>query len=256
MKIVPNLSAPASRELLFRALGRSLRRLRSRRFLWLGVKCVLAALLLALVLWLLANNLFLYWIGPWLQIHFPSSTAHWSGLLLFIFLSTVLMAWLIAPLTALLAGQLTDNVAEIIEKEDYPDHPPGTALSNWQSLKVSLRFCGLSLLCNVLALPFLLFPVLHLLVFFLINGYLLGREYFEFAAARFRFPPQAHQYYRKQRGIVFVGGLFVAAVVAIPVLNILAPLFAAALMVHLHKLLSAREVLLRQQQTTVNQESS
>jgi len=247
MKTAPHPSIPASRVLLFRALKRSAGLIRNRRFLWLGAKCVLAALLLAVVLWLLANNLFLYWIGPWLQIHWPSPTAHWSGLLLFIFLSTFLMAWLIAPLMALLAGQLTDNVAEIIEEEDYPDHRPGSALSNWQSLKVSLRFCGLSLLCNVLALPFLLVPVLNVLVFFLINGYLLGREYFEFAAARFRALPQAQVYYRKQRGIVFIGGLFVAAVITIPVLNILAPLFAAALMVHLHKLLSARDVLIKQQ---------
>jgi len=252
MKTMPNPSVSTPRELLFRALGLSLRRLLSRRCLWLVIKCVLAAMVLAVVLWLLANNLFLYWIGPWLQIHFPSSTVHWSGLLLFIFLSTVLMAWLIAPLTALLAGQFTDMLAEIIEKEDYPADPPGTGLSNMQSFKVALRFMGLSLLCNLLALPFLLVPVLNVLVFFLINGYLLGREYFQFAAARFRSLPQALQYYRAQRGIVFVGGLFIAAVVAIPVLNILAPLFAAALMVHLHKLLSARDILLKQVKTTAN----
>jgi len=245
-----NLRYTTSLAVLFRALKRSLCSMISARFLWLSTQCLLAALLLAAVLWLLANNLFLYWIGPWLQSHLPtyltSPTSHWAGLFLFILFSSIFMAWLIVPLMVLLAGQLTDNVAEIIEQEAYPNQKPGNALSNGQSLKVSLHFLGLSLLYNVLALPFLWVPVLNVVVFFLINAYLLGREYFEFAAARFRRLPQAHLYYRKQRKIVFVGGLFVAAVVAIPILNIFAPLFAAALMVHLHKLLSARDNVLKQ----------
>jgi len=249
-----NLENSTARMLLFRALKLSVRRMFSTRFLYLGVKCFLSAILLAVVLWFAANNLFLYWIGPWLQTHFPASltspTSHWTLLFLYILLSILLMAWLIAPLTAFLAGQLTDNVAEIIEKEDYPDQPPGTALSSGQSLKVSLRFVGLSLLCNLLALPFLLIPVLNIVIFFLINGYLLGREYFEFAASRFRTLPQAHLYYRKQRRIVFIGGLFIATVIAIPVLNIFASLFAATLMVHLHKLLSAHDVMLKQSITS------
>jgi len=244
-----NLENSTARMLLFRALKLSVRRMFSARFLYLGMKCFLIAILLAVVLWLAANNLFLYWIAPWLQTHLPASltspASHWTVLFLYILLSMLLMAWLIAPLTALMAGQLTDNVAEIIEKEDYSDQPPGTGLSNGQSLKVSLRFVGLSLLCNLLALPFLLIPVLNIVIFFLINGYLLGREYFEFAAARFRPLPQAHLYYRKQRRIVFIGGLFVAALISIPVLNIFTPLFAAALMVHLHKLLSARDTVLK-----------
>jgi CysZ protein len=44
---------------------------------------------------------------------------------------------------------------------------------------------------------------------------------------------------------VFLAGLAIAAFLAIPLLNLLTPLFAAGMMVHLHKLISRREMGLR-----------
>ena len=38
-----------------------------------------------------------------------------------------------------------------------------------------------------------------------------------------------------------LGGLIVAAFLAVPIVNLLTPLFAASMMVHLHKLLSVRD---------------
>jgi len=235
--------------LLLRAIARGLHRLFSARILWLGLKSLLAALALLGVLWVLINTLFSWWLWPWLQGLFPDSWAgwlsspwsHWGGALVFAVLVSLVLALLVAPLGALFAGQLTDSVAAMIEQEDYPDAPPGQALPWRQSLKVSLRFFGLSLLCNLMALPLLLVPVVNLLVFFGLNGYLLGREYFELAAARTRPLPQAHACYRRYRSSVFAGGVLVAVMVAIPLVNIMAPLFAAVLMVHLHQLLAARE---------------
>jgi CysZ protein len=40
---------------------------------------------------------------------------------------------------------------------------------------------------------------------------------------------------------VFLGGLVIAAFMAIPILNLLTPLFAAAMMVHLHKAVAQSE---------------
>jgi CysZ protein len=45
---------------------------------------------------------------------------------------------------------------------------------------------------------------------------------------------------------VFLGGLVIAAFLAVPLLNLLTPLFAAAMMVHLHKAISARDSSVRQ----------
>lgn len=73
------------------------------------------------------------------------------------------------------------------------------------------------------------------------NGYLLGREFFEFAAMRFRSPADARLFRLKHRTTVFMAGLVIAAFLAIPFLNLLTPLFAASMMVHLHKAVSRRD---------------
>ena len=84
-------------------------------------------------------------------------------------------------------------------------------------------------------------PGVNIVAFFLVNGYLLGREFFEFAAMRIRSPDEARLYRSRHSGTVFAAGLVIAAFLAIPILNLLTPLFAAGLMVHLHKMLSARD---------------
>lgn len=84
-------------------------------------------------------------------------------------------------------------------------------------------------------------PGINIAAFFVVNGYLLGREFFEFAAMRFRDEAEAKALRRRNAGTVFVAGLVIAAFLAVPLLNLLTPLFAAAMMVHLNKLVSARE---------------
>ncbi len=86
----------------------------------------------------------------------------------------------------------------------------------------------------------LLIPGINLMAFFLVNGYLLGREFFEFAAARFRTVDEARAFRTRHSGTVFLAGLLIAAFLTVPILNLLTPLFAAGLMVHLHKMLSVR----------------
>ncbi|MNT67140.1 CysZ-like protein [compost metagenome] len=104
----------------------------------------------------------------------------------------------------------------------------------------SLKFFGIVLVGNIIALMLLLVPGVNIVAFFLVNGYLLGREFFEFAAIRFRSPDEARLFRSRHAGTVFAGGLVIAGFLAIPFVNLLTPLFAASLMVHLHKKLSAR----------------
>ena len=74
----------------------------------------------------------------------------------------------------------------------------------------------------------------------MVNGYLLGREYFEFAALRYRSETDAKDMRAKHSGTVFAAGLVIAGFLAIPILNLATPLFAAAFMVHLHQRISAK----------------
>jgi uncharacterized protein involved in cysteine biosynthesis len=84
----------------------------------------------------------------------------------------------------------------------------------------------LAVLVYLCALPFLLFAGFGVVIFFLATAWLLGREYFDLAAMRFRPPDEAKAFRKHYAGTVFVGGLLIAAFVSIPIVNLATPLFA------------------------------
>lgn len=145
------------------------------------------------------------------------------------------MGFLIAPVTSVFAGIFLDEIADEVEQRYYPHDPPGRALGVFDSARITIRFFGLVVLGNFVALLLVLFLGLGFLVFFLLNGYLLGREYFQFAALR-HYSMEEVAALQSRHGLeVFLAGLAIAAVLSVPVLNFLTPLFAGALMVHVFK---------------------
>src|SRR5690606_19179734 len=144
-------------------------------------------------------------------------------------------------ITAVIAGFFLDDVAEIVEREDYPQDPPGRALPMMAAALVSVKFLALVVVANLFALLLLLVPGVNIAAFFVVNGYLLGREFFEFAAMRFRPEAEAKALRRQNAGTVFLACLVIAVFLSVPLLNLLTPLFAAAMMVHLRKMVSARD---------------
>jgi CysZ protein len=109
-----------------------------------------------------------------------------------------------------------------------------------RAILYGLRFAGLSLLVNLAALMVFLIPGVNIGVFFIANAYLLGREYFELAAGRFRPMPDASRMRVENRLTVLLAGAFIAALLFVPVVNLLTPLFGVAMMVHVHKRVARR----------------
>lgn len=201
--------------------------------------------LLALVaLWFGLTSLVEWLALPWLQTLLPGipSWAGWLGGIIAAIALAFGMALLIPPVTAVVAGLFLDDIAEVVERTDYPGDPTGRAMPALRSLVLSARFLAVVILGNIVALLLLLVPGVNIAAFFIVNGYLLGREFFEFAAMRFRGEEEARALRRHYAGTVFLAGLLIAAFLAVPLLNLLTPLFAAAVMVHLHKAISVREV--------------
>jgi CysZ protein len=187
------------------------------------------------------------WLAlPWIDTLMPGApqTAGWLGLIASIAVGIGIalgLALLIAPVTAIVAGIFLDDVAELVERTDFPADPPGKPVPTLASVIMSLKFFGVVVLGNLLALLLLLVPGVNIAAFFVINGYLIGREFFEFAAMRFRPEDEAKTLRRRNAGTVFLAGLVIAAFMAVPLLNLLTPLFACAMMVHLHKGVAAAE---------------
>jgi CysZ protein len=150
----------------------------------------------------------------------------------------VFLAFLIAPLSLLVAGFYLDDLAAIVEGEIYPGGEIGRPVSASQNIAMTLRFALVSLAVNFVALLLLLVPGVNAVAFLLANGYLFGREYFALAATRFRSPEATDALRRRNSLKLFLAGLMIAGFVATPGLNLLTPLFGVALMVRLHKKLS------------------
>ena len=198
-----------------------------RTVLWKSIGLTLA--LLAVV-----------WIGTfaaadYLVVMLPAewqTAADWlAGLLLFVGLG-----FLVAPVAALFAGLYADEVADVVERTRYPTDRPGVPQPLMTGLLTALRFTGFVVLVNIAMLPLLFLPGINVPIFLAVNAYLLGREYFEQVAMRFRPIEEARALRRAHSGKVMLAGLTIAVVLAVPVVNILTPLYATALMVHVVKL--------------------
>ncbi len=204
--------------------------------------------ILALIaLWFGIREVFDWLAWPWIEAMLPALPAWtgWLGLIAAIVAGVGLalgLALLIAPVTAIVAGLFLDDVAEVVEKTNYPNDRPGQPVPALRAMVLAIKFFGIIILGNIVALFLLLVPGVNIGAFFLVNGYLLGREFFEFAAMRFRSEQEARDLRRRNAGTVFLAGLVIAAFLAVPFLNLLTPLFAAAMMVHLHKSVSAAEL--------------
>jgi CysZ protein len=212
---------------------------------------VLGLTIVALVaLWLAVRESFLYWVMPWIEPYLPGlpDWAGWLGTVAAFIWALGLaagVAMLIAPVSAIMAAFFLDDAADAIENNQYAADPPGTPLPLVESLLASLRFFLIVIVANIVALFFLLVPGVNVIIFFVVNGYLLGREYFEFAASRHLGVQGARDFRSRNQGTVTLAGLLIALFLFVPVLNLLTPLFAAVTMVHLFKALRGRQTAVR-----------
>jgi CysZ protein len=150
--------------------------------------------------------------------------------------------FLMPAVTAFVGSFFVDEVGEIVERTYYPAEPPGRELPLMTATVQGTKTALLSILVYLCALPFLLFAGLGLVIMFLATAWLLSREYFLLAAMRFKSPDEAKAMRRANSTSIMIAGLPIALFVSIPILNLATPLFAMAMMVHVHKRLSGQRV--------------
>jgi CysZ protein len=150
--------------------------------------------------------------------------------------------FLMPAVTAFVGSFFVDEIADAVEREYYPAEPPGRALPFLRALFEGVSIAVLAVVVYLCALPFVLFAGLGVIILFLANSYLLGREYFELAAMRFRSPHEAKTLRKSNTVYVFLAGMIIAVFVSIPVVNLATPIFAMAFMVHIHKAVTGKRV--------------
>jgi CysZ protein len=153
------------------------------------------------------------------------------------------LAWLLFPAVAtLVMGFFLDGVAAAVETLDYAGKSPPRRRPLGETIAATLRLGAATIVLNLFALPLYLFvPGINLVLFLALNGYLLGWEYFEMVALRRLDAGAARAMRNRFGGRIFVGGIVIAGLFALPIVNLIAPVVATAFMVHLFEALSRAE---------------
>lgn len=222
---------------MLRAAARALAQILSPSFRAVLLKSAGAALALLIVVGVALQRLFAAALErgvAWIEAYLDGAY-RWAVDLLELALTVLAslglvagMVFLMPAVTALVAGFFADEIAAAVEREHYPCDPPGADLPVISTLFEGGRAALLALAVYVCAAPFLLVGGLGAVVFFLATAFLLGREYFDLAAMRFRSPAEAKALRRRHAGQVFFAGLVIAAFATIPLVNLATPLFGAA----------------------------
>ena len=152
--------------------------------------------------------------------------------------ATLMITWLLFPaVVTLISELLAEDICRAVEAKYYPGQPPAREQRVSEMIIESIRFMVVVVIVNLVAMPIylllLLLPPLNLFVFYAVNGYLLSREYFELVANRRLEASAARTLAREKRGRLFFAGAVIAFVMTIPVVNLVAPILAISVMVHL-----------------------
>ena len=203
-----------------------------RRVLWIAVAAALALIvgLTAGVTWALTNIEIagFAWVTDLLQVL--------GG-----FAALVVSIFLFPAVVGLVSSLFLESVAAAVEGRYYPAlgiaRQQGLGETVWTALKFLLVLIGFNLLALIASL---IVPPFSLVFFYGVNGYLMGREYFELVALRRMEPAAATALRRRFRWRVVAAGVVIAFLVSVPIVNLLAPILGTAFMVHVFQGLAAR----------------
>ena len=188
----------------------------------------LVFVLMAGLVWWLVGQL------PWLhQGRFASS--RWDEWLLpgMGVMLVAVSGWFTFPiLVTAMAGSFLEPLADRLERRHYPSAPLPRQVPLREQIHSSLRVLLRGLGWNLVALPCYFIPVVNVIVYAGLNSFLLSREYFQVVAVRHVSLAEAKALYQANRGSLLRGGLVLAVLFVVPVVNLCAPLLATAWMVH------------------------
>ena len=227
---------------MINAAAKALAQMFSPPFRWVLLKS--AGLALAVIVLLaMALHRLLVWISSaganWAEEMFGISAPAPISILIWVIsiaagLGVIVGSVFLMPaVTALVGSFFVDDIAFEVERTHYPADV-GIPLPLLRALVEGVKTALLAIVVYLIAIPFLLFAGAGALIFFLASAYLLGREYFELAAMRHQPITEAKRLRQTHHSTVFLAGTLIAVFVSIPIVNLATPLFAMALMVHVH----------------------
>jgi len=207
-------------------------------------RSLLFSLVTFIVVWLAswfaldwAGEWLVAWVRDWVGEGFWLSVMEWLVDIAAVGAIAIASFFLFPAVMVSIMAMLLDDIAQAVERRYYPDLPPARPQPLAEAIFGNLIFVAVTLILNLLVLPLYLvliwIPPLNLLLFYLLNGYLLGREYFEMVAVRRLDLAAAKRLRREFRGRVILAGAVITFLLTIPLVNLVTPIIAAAFMLHI-----------------------
>ncbi len=140
---------------------------------------------------------------------------------------------LMPAVAAMFIGLFLEDVADAVEAKHHPDLPPAGRLGFLEMLADGVVFTIVLIAANLAAL--VVYPFagpLAPFVFLAVNGWLLGRQYFELAAGRRLGAKGARTLRRKAGPQLWFGGALMALGLSVPVVNLAVPVLGVATFTH------------------------
>jgi uncharacterized protein involved in cysteine biosynthesis len=151
-------------------------------------------------------------------------------------IATLVLAWILFPsVVVLILSFFLENVAQAVENRHHPDLGPARVQPWREVVVIAVKFALITIVLNILALPLyilLYFVGIGIVLYYLLNGYLLGREYFELVALRRLEAEDANTLRQAFSGQIVLCGTLIAFLSSLPLINLLAPVIGIMLMVH------------------------
>lgn len=157
-------------------------------------------------------------------------------------LVAVLSVFLMVPVASAITSMFLDRVAQAVEDEHYPRLTRARSIPLSEALRDTVSFLGVLIVANLLALIlYVIFIPAAPLIFWGLNGFLLGREYFMLAAMR-RVGRNAAKALRARYALrIWAAGFLMAVPLSVPLLNLIIPILGAATFTHLFHLLDPQD---------------
>ncbi len=134
-----------------------------------------------------------------------------------------------------------EKIADIVESEHYPKLGPARGIPVWTGIWSGILFLVTLIVLNLLMLPFYLVALfvagLGAVLFYGVNGWLAGREYYEQVALRRRDPAEVRAWRKANIGTLWLTGAAIVFLGTIPILNLIVPVLGVAAMVHIAQML-------------------
>ena len=215
--------------------------LRRAALLGIGGSASIFLFLNIFFVWLFASQVDLSTLGLWGWLE---DVFNWLAAFVFGFSLLIVSTILFPSVATIFVGLFFEEVVTAVEKRHYPNEPPARAQPVSQVLASTAKFAlvvvSLNLLCLPLYLILIFVPPFNLVLYYLLNGYLVSREYFELVSFRRMDPIAARSIRLHNRGRILLSGILITFLLTIPIINFLTPVIATAFMAHVFHSLPGR----------------